>query len=130
MTVYVDDMRRPAKIGTSRHARWSHLFADTSEELRAAATNLGLKESWLQRGGTYREHYDVTDTVRLAAIKAGAQQISYPRGTADLLQRKRSAETTHLIADGEAVTLCCGRTPFELPRTDRLTVDPTRRNCH
>jgi len=34
-------------------------------------------------------------------------------------------ETVHLIADGEAVTLCCGRTPFELPRTDRLTVDPS-----
>lgn len=22
--------------------------------------------------------------------------------------------------DGEAVTLCCGKTPFELPRGDRL----------
>lgn len=38
-------------------------------------------------------------------------------------------ETTHLIADGDAVTLCCGRTPFELPRTDRITVDPALRTC-
>lgn len=30
----------------------------------------------------------------------------------------------HVIADGEAVTSCCGRTPFELPRTDRITTDP------
>lgn len=34
-------------------------------------------------------------------------------------------ETVHLIADGEAVTSCCGVTPFELPRTARITVDPT-----
>jgi hypothetical protein len=34
-------------------------------------------------------------------------------------------EIVHLIADGEAVTSCCGRTPFELPRTDRITVDPS-----
>jgi hypothetical protein len=40
------------------------------------------------------------------------------------------AEIVHLIADGEAVTLCCGRTPFELPRTDRVTVDPSlARGC-
>lgn len=36
-----------------------------------------------------------------------------------------TTEPVHLIADGEAVTSCCGRTPFELPRTDRLTVDPS-----
>lgn len=35
-------------------------------------------------------------------------------------------EVVHLIADGEAVTSCCGRTPFELPRMDRLTVNPDR----
>ena len=38
-------------------------------------------------------------------------------------------EVVHLIADGEAVTSCCGRTPFALPRTERLTVDPTLANC-
>ena len=26
--------------------------------------------------------------------------------------------------DGSGVTPCCGRTPFELPRTDRMTTDP------
>jgi hypothetical protein len=30
---------------------------------------------------------------------------------------------THLIRDGEAVTDCCKKTPFELPRTDKLIVD-------
>lgn len=41
-----------------------------------------------------------------------------------------TTEPVHQIADGEAVTSCCGRTPFELPRTDRLTVDPSlARGC-
>lgn len=38
-------------------------------------------------------------------------------------------ETVHAIADGEAVTSCCGRTPFELPRMERITVDPKFANC-
>ena len=28
--------------------------------------------------------------------------------------------TTHIIRDGEAVTDCCKKTPFELPRDDKL----------
>jgi hypothetical protein len=30
--------------------------------------------------------------------------------------------TTHIIRDGEAVTDCCHKTPFELPRTDQLEI--------
>lgn len=29
--------------------------------------------------------------------------------------------TTHIIRDGEAVTDCCKKTPFELPQTDQIT---------
>jgi hypothetical protein len=32
-------------------------------------------------------------------------------------------------AEGEAVTPCCGRTPFELPRTDRMTFDGDMVTC-
>lgn len=31
--------------------------------------------------------------------------------------------------EGEAVTPCCGVTPFELPRTDRLTQEPAEVTC-
>jgi hypothetical protein len=34
------------------------------------------------------------------------------------------AESVHLIRDGDATAQCCGKTPFELPGTDRLTTDP------
>lgn len=35
----------------------------------------------------------------------------------------------HCPMPGEAVTLCCGRTPHELPRTDRMTVHTELVTC-
>lgn len=92
MSVFVDDMRREASINGSRRAHWSHLMADTTAELEAFARSLGLRPEWLQHAGTHREHYDVTDYVRRKAVAAGAIEISYPRGTAELLARKRAAD--------------------------------------
>lgn len=88
MTVYVDDMRRRARVGAIS-ACWSHLLADTSDELHAFAALLGLRRTWVQHEGTRHEHYDVTDTKRQAAIDAGAVAISYPRDLADVVARKR-----------------------------------------
>lgn len=95
MTVYVDDMQRRARVANSRPANWSHLFADSSEELRAFADRLGLDGAWIQHAGSHREHFDVTDTVRRAALHLGAQHITYPRGTAELLARKKDHLNTH-----------------------------------
>jgi hypothetical protein len=40
-------------------------------------------------------------------------------------------ETTHLCPpDGGGLMPCCGRTPFEVPRTDRMTLDPSLVTCH
>lgn len=89
MAVYVDDMFYPKRL-QGRPAKWSHLLADTPGELRAFASGLGLQPQWIQHPGTYREHFDVTATVRAQAIRAGAVEISYPRGTAALLARKRA----------------------------------------
>lgn len=89
MTVFVDDMRLRRHL-TRRPARWSHLFADTTEELLEFAGRLGLRPEWLQHAGTHREHFDVTDTVRRRALAAGAVAIRYPRGTAELLERKKA----------------------------------------
>ncbi|MFJ2174344.1 hypothetical protein ACIOHE_15700 [Streptomyces sp. NPDC087851] len=42
-----------------------------------------------------------------------------------------SAEVVHQCpADGSGVTPCCARTPFELPRTDRMTTDSARITCN
>lgn len=72
MAVYVDDMRMPARVGRVS-ARWSHLTADTDEELHAFARRLGLKRTWFQDHAIPRfRHYDVTDTKRREAIRLGA----------------------------------------------------------
>lgn len=89
MTVYVDDMRMPARVGRLQ-ARWSHLMADTDEELHAFADRLGLKRSWHQKPGTAISHYDVTDSRRQEALRLGAVPIGYmSRESLDLIRRKR-----------------------------------------
>jgi hypothetical protein len=89
MTVYVDDMRKPVRLNRFT-ANWSHLYADTPEELREIAEKLALKPQWLQYAGTWKEHYDVTDTVRLHAIKLGVTQVTY-RETGKYMSEKRKA---------------------------------------
>lgn len=89
MTVYVDDMRMPARVGRLQ-AHWSHLMADTDEELHAFAARLGLKCSWHQKPGTAISHYDVTDSRRQEALRLGAVPIGYmSRESMDLFRRKR-----------------------------------------
>jgi hypothetical protein len=73
VTVYVDDMRMPARVGRIQ-AKWSHLMADSRDELVAFAELLGLKRVWLQNKSS-GVHFDVTDAVRERAITAGAVPI-------------------------------------------------------
>lgn len=89
MTVYVDNMFRPAQI-TGRPAKWSHMFADSTAELLAFARRLGLRSDWIQHAGTHREHFDVTTTVRTEAVRLGAVEITYPGDVGDLMERRRS----------------------------------------
>lgn len=93
MTVYVDDMRMPARVGRL-NARWSHLMADTDEELHEFAARLGLRREWHQKPGTPISHYDVTDTKRAQALEMGAVPIGYGgRESMELIRRKRAART-------------------------------------
>lgn len=88
MTVYVDDMRVSARVGRLS-ARWSHLMADTDEELHEFAARLGLRRSWHQKPGTPISHCDVTDSKRDEALRLGAVPIGYmSRESMDLLKRK------------------------------------------
>lgn len=96
MTVYVDDMRMKASVPNGARiitARWSHLRADTDEELHAFAALLGLRRSWAQYPGTWKSHYDVTDPVRAKAIRLGAIPLRYLEDTPRLSECKRTGET-------------------------------------
>lgn len=97
MTVYVDDMLRPARVGRIR-SRWSHLMADSHEELMAFAAQLGMRPEWLQNPGSYREHFDLTSGRRETALRLGAEPITYPHGTALVLQAKRRNDPTIRLA--------------------------------
>lgn len=89
MTVYVDNFGVPARVG-GLNARWSHLTADSREELHAFAEQLGLKRAWFQdpaingkprpRPGSRAAenwHYDVTQSKRRRALQLGAQPIEW-----------------------------------------------------
>lgn len=100
MTVWVDNYRRPATVGRIR-ARWSHLTADTPEELHLFAASIGQKRAWFQakcKNGTCPTidgvcahfHYDVVDSRRDAAIAAGAKAIDI-REMGALVSARRAA---------------------------------------
>lgn len=68
MPVYVDDARIRA-----RGLVWSHLVADTAEELHAAAKALGLRREWAQDKGRTL-HYDLPEPIRQRAITLGVAE--------------------------------------------------------
>lgn len=95
MTVYVDDMQRPARVGPV-DGIWSHLLSDLPgdegrRELVAFAERLGLDRAWLQNAGTPTEHFDVTEPTRQQALRYGAVPIRYGRAVAALTMAKRTA---------------------------------------
>ena len=101
MTVYVDNYRCPATVGRLT-GRWSHLTADTPEELQAFAARIGLRRAWFQARCRYATcpapdgvcvhyHYDVVDTVRTRAIHAGALSIDV-RDFGQLIRVRRLAQ--------------------------------------
>lgn len=90
MSVYVDTVGR-------FKARWSHLQADTEEELHAFAAQLGLRREWFQPGSRPEAaHYDVTDRLRDHAIRRGAIPETMEEGSA---RRRRARESRSSIRD-------------------------------
>jgi Protein of unknown function (DUF4031) len=79
MPVYVDDAHIPW-----RGLRWSHMVADTAEELHRAADALGLAREHAQDKGLTL-HYDLPDTWRERAIALG---VARPIHWRDLARRR------------------------------------------
>jgi hypothetical protein len=100
VTVYVDDYRMPARVGRIS-ARWSHLTADTPDELHEFAARLGQRRSWFQdrckrpcspAGQPCPHfHYDVVDAKRTLALRLGAVPITY-RQMGQLCAARRRGE--------------------------------------
>jgi hypothetical protein len=79
MPVYVDDARI-----SWRGRVWSHMVADTAEELHQAAEALGLSRARAQDKGRTL-HYDLPEDWRLKAIDLG---VAKPISRRELVQRR------------------------------------------
>ena len=125
MTVYVDDMRRRARVGRL-DATWSHMMADTSAELAAMARAIGLRPQWVQHPGTPLEHYDLTESRRRAAVAAGAVEIAYGGEVSkEILRRKRTA-----LRAGHGIDLPPGRLVAEIGQTAPSRAEDIRTAGH
>ena len=71
MSIYVDESRY-----VFGRMMMCHMIADTPQELLSMADTIGVARKWLQAGGTYREHFDICKSKRLAAIQKGAIELS------------------------------------------------------
>ena len=85
--MYVDDSRI-----RSRGREWSHLTADTTEELHEFAARLGLNRAWFHRtpARPWKDHYDIPEATRRVAIGRGAKPITC-REAAEMLRTRRLA---------------------------------------
>lgn len=90
MTVYLDDWRQPARLGPVED-RWSHLVADTDEELHAFAARMGMRREWFQHRPhrPHQAHYDVPDRARREALALGAVPVSWRAVGRMMRQRRR-----------------------------------------
>jgi len=93
VAVYVDDWRQPATVGPVT-ARWSHLTADTVEELHRFAAGLGMCRSWFQAHphDPLRHHYDVTDGLRDEAISRGAVAVTWRQAARARRRQRQQAD--------------------------------------
>lgn len=114
MTVFVDDFRVSAVVRGMRR-RWSHLLADSDEELLEFAKRIGLDPAWIQHPGEPHCHFDVTDAMRVKAIAAGAEQITYRESGAlvgvkrERMRAEAAAEAPAPVQHPAEVVIVCGR---------------------
>jgi hypothetical protein len=83
--VYVDDME--AKY---RGMTMCHMVADTHSELMAMANLIGMRLRWLQKAGTYKEHFDICKSKRALAVMHGAVEINRAQLGAILASKKNA----------------------------------------
>jgi hypothetical protein len=91
VTVYLDDWRQPAHLGPVDD-RWSHLVADTDEELHEFASRMGMRREWFQDkpGRPHHAHYDLPERARAEALANGAVEVTW-RALGRMLRARRTS---------------------------------------
>lgn len=85
MSVYVDNYNAPY-----RNMIMCHMIADSTEELLQFVDKIGVQRKWIQKKGTYSEHFDICQSKRLLAIANGAIEIT-PKQLVTKMLEKREA---------------------------------------
>jgi hypothetical protein len=108
VAVYVDEASAPARVANGRvvhDSRWSHLFADTQEELHQFAEKLGLRRSYFQPGQPQGNgspaphwHYDLTVGKRQQAIRLGARPVT-SRESIEIIRARETRNEQARVAD-------------------------------
>ena len=90
MVVRVDDMEAP--FGRMIIC---HMIADSDKELISMADYIGVQRRWHQYPGTRRSHFDICQSKRKLAVRAGAVEISSRElGRIMLNRRQKEREVT------------------------------------
>lgn len=98
--VYVDDMYKNP-IGQFGRMKMSHLIADTTDELLEMVDKIGVQRKWIQKKGTWLEHFDICMGKRTLAIKFGAKEISM-FNTLKIQKQKQKNILIDLMNDSES----------------------------
>ena len=75
----------------------SSSIADSTEELLTMADQIGGARRWLQKPGTYLEHFDICLTKRALAEKHGAAEITM-RELGKKLRERRTELRRHVFS--------------------------------
>lgn len=99
VTVYLDDWRQRARLGPVDD-RWSHLVADSDEELHDFAAGMGMRREWFQdkSGRPHHAHYDLPERARAEALANGAVEVTWRQ----LGRMLRDRRVVHVAAGGGA----------------------------
>lgn len=76
--VYVDPLQDFGWVLRGHRVHSCHLFTDSLDldELHRVAACAGMQRRWFQNGSRVAPHYDLTQSRRLLAVRAGAVEVS------------------------------------------------------
>lgn len=119
--IVVDPPQRYQKAGllrgrpfTSSHMISTLAGAEGRRELVAFGRRIGMREAWLQKPGTYLEHFDVMNSRYQDAIREGALAVGLAK-TGQLMVAKRRIELV-----GRVLAACAAA---GLPVADRAEIE-------
>jgi len=105
VTVYLDNWRQRARLGPVDD-RWSHLIADTDDELHRFADAMGMRRQWFQAkpGRPHHAHYDLPERARAEAVANGAVEVTWRQVGQMLRNRRLSDEASEPPSTGSEGT--------------------------